>query len=121
MLEFDADQVSTFADAFRRSFVEDTVAFLRARRPDWARAQASGAQEEFVTDTIAFAKAHNLRSAASFQKLALMRIDLPFESDPASYARMLLRAPKWSEARRIAEFDTARRSTATLKRVRLKL
>jgi len=119
VLEFNTYQLNSFADAFRNSFVQDTIAFMQAKRPAWAKSQSQTQLSEHVLQTIDFAKAHNIQTAASFQKLALIKIDLPFDTDPGSYARMLLRANKWSEERRIANFDEARRSEPSLKRVRL--
>ncbi|MCF6233277.1 MAG: hypothetical protein L3J36_09305 [Rhodobacteraceae bacterium] len=120
VLKFDIHQFSTFADAFSNDFVQDTIAFLREKRPTWAAEQSEAQIDEHVQHTVKFAKAHNIKTVASFQKLALMKIDLAFDDDPGSYARMLLRANRWSEERRIVNFDAARRLDPSLKRVRFR-
>lgn len=119
MLEFDTYQLNSFADAFRTSFMQDTAMYLKGKRPAWAAGQTQDQLYQHVEQAMEFAKAHDLKTAASIQKLALIKIDLDFEDDPGSYARMLLRARHWSEERRVANYLSARRSDPALKRIRL--
>lgn len=121
MLRIDDFQVEALSEAFRRSFLAETTAFLRARRADWAQGRDDADIAAHIEEVTRFAHAHDLRNAASLQRLALLAIDSGLGDDPDGYPRALLRAKGFSEARRIANYIAARRKDAGLQRVRLDL
>lgn len=119
MFKLDQHQVNAMGDAFKSVFVADTIAHIRAYRKAWAQSRSDEDIAAHIAATMKFAHAHGIRNASSLQRLAVMKIDLEFDSNPKTYPRTLLRATGFSEHERIANFDTARRKAGKMRQIRL--
>lgn len=111
MLKFDQFQVDAMATAFSSTFIEQTIAHIRAHRALWAQERSDADIAAHIEKITEFASKHGVFNASSLQRLAVMKIDLDFDPDPRSYSRTLLRSSGFSEAERLDAFDRARQAT----------